>query len=263
MERREFLEVTAAVAGATRLAAPFAGVRVPPSDTVRFGMIGVGMQGSGLLGDAIALPGVTCAAAADLYDGRHALAKEIAGPNLPATREYRRLLDDKTIDCIVAAVPDHWHRRMVVEAVSAGKDIYIEKPMSHTAADGVAMVDAVRKSGRILQVGSQRVSSPICAKAKEMIAQGVIGDLTLVEGWNGRNDPTGAWEYPPPPDLSSQTLDWDTWQNDVPKRPFDANIFARWRCWKEYGTGVAVGLLSPLSCRPRFMVRPPRTRPHG
>src|SRR5205814_8007995 len=71
MKRREFLEVTAAAAGATRLAAPFAGVRVPPSDTVRFGMIGVGMQGSGLLGDAIALPGVTCAAAADLYDGRH------------------------------------------------------------------------------------------------------------------------------------------------------------------------------------------------
>ncbi len=161
MKRRQFLEVTAAAAGASRLAAPFAGVRVPPSDTVRFGMIGVGMQGSGLLGAAIVLPGVTCAAAADLYDGRHTLAKEIAGANLPATREYRRLLDDKTIDCIVAAVPDHWHRRMVVEAVSAGKDIYIEKPMSHTAAEGVVMVDAVRKSGRILQVGSQRVTSQI------------------------------------------------------------------------------------------------------
>src|SRR2546430_14355093 len=159
MERREFLEVTAAVAGATRLAAPFAGVRVPPSDTVRFGMIGVGMQGSGLLGDAIALPGVTCAAAADLYDGRHALAKEIAGPNLPATREYRRLLDDKTIDCIVAAVPDHWHRRMGVEAVGAGKDIYIEKPMSHTAADGAAMVDAVRKNGPIPQARPPPVDS--------------------------------------------------------------------------------------------------------
>src|SRR5881396_728078 len=191
MKRREFLEVTAAAAGASRLAAP--------SDTVRFGMIGVGMQGSGLLGAATSLPGVTCAGAADLYDGRHALAKEIAGPNLPATREYRRLLDDKTIDCIVAAVPDHWHRRMVVEAVSAGKDIYIEKPMSHTAADAVAMVDAVKKSGRILQVGSQRVSSPICAKVKEMIAQGVLGDLTLVEGWNGRKDPTGAGRYRPPP----------------------------------------------------------------
>src|SRR5205814_8265331 len=153
---------------------------------------------------------------------------------------------DKTIDCIVAAVPDHWHRRMVVEAVSAGKDIYIEKPMSHTAAEGAAMVDAVRKSGRILQVGSQRVSSQICAKAKEMIAQGVLGELTLVEGWNGRNDPTGAWEYPPPPDLSPQTLDWETWQNDVPKRPLDPNIFARWRCWKEYGTGVAGALHPPL-----------------
>jgi len=114
------------------------------------------MQGNGLLGTSIRLPGVVCAGAADLYDGRHTLAKEIAGATLPTTREYRRLLDDKTIDCIVAAVPDHWHKRMVVEAVSAGKDIYIEKPMSHSAADGVAMVDAVKKSGRILQVGSQR-----------------------------------------------------------------------------------------------------------
>src|SRR5213593_2648955 len=252
--RREFLELSGAAVGASLAPTSLRAGRVPPSDTVRFGMIGVGMQGSGLLGSAISLPGVTCAGAADLYDGRHMLAKEIAGPNLPATREYRRLLDDKTIDCIVAAVPDHWHRRMVLEAVSAGKDIYIEKPMSHTAAEGVAMVDAVRKSGRILQVGTQRVSSPICAKVKEMIAQGVLGDLTLVEGWNGRNDPTGAWEYPPPPDLSAQTLDWDTWQNDVPKRPFDANIFARWRCWKEYGTGVAGDLLVHLISGMMFML---------
>src|SRR2546422_10244011 len=118
MKRREFLEVTAAAAGASRLAAPFAGVRIPPSDTVRFGMIGVGMQGSGLLGSAISLPGVTCAGAADLYDGRHILAKEIVGPNLPATREYRRLLDDKTIDCIVAAVPRSEERRVGKECRS-------------------------------------------------------------------------------------------------------------------------------------------------
>src|SRR6266576_625931 len=234
--RREFLEASAAAAGVSFVAEPFTFRKVAPSDTVRFGMVGIGMQGSGLLRTSISLPGVTCAAAADLYDGRHTLAKEIAGANLPTTREYRRLLDGKTIDCIVAAVPDHWHKRMVVEAVSAGKDIYIEKPMSHTAADGVAMVDAVKKSGRILQVGSQRVSSAICAKAKEIVAAGTLGDLTLVEGWLGRNDPTGAWEYPPPPDLSLQTLDWDTWQNDVPKRALDPNIFARWRCWKEYGT---------------------------
>ncbi|HKA58867.1 MAG TPA: Gfo/Idh/MocA family oxidoreductase [Gemmatimonadales bacterium] len=244
--RREFIELSAAAAGASFAAQPFRFRRVAPSDTVRFGMVGVGMQGNGLLGTSIQLPGVTCAGAADLYDGRHTLAKEIAGANLPTTREYRRLLDDKNIDCIVAAVPDHWHKRMVVEAVSAGKDIYIEKPMSHSPADGVAMVDAVKKSNRILQVGSQRVSSQICAKAKELLAQGAIGDLMMVEARLGRNDPTGAWEYPPPPDLSPKTLDWDTWQNDVPKRAFDANIFARWRCWKEYGTGVAGDLLVHL-----------------
>ena len=184
--RREFLEVSAAAAGISAVGQPLKFRRLAPSDTVRFGMVGIGMQGSGLLGTSVSLPGVTCAAAADLYDGRHTLAKEIAGANLPTTREYRRLLDDKTIDCIVAAVPDHWHKRMVVEAVSAGKDIYIEKPMSHTAADGEAMVDAVKKSGRILQVGSQRVSSQICAKAREMISKGAIGNLMLVEGWLGR-----------------------------------------------------------------------------
>jgi len=143
---------------------------------------------------------------------------------------------------------------MVVEAVGAGKDIYIEKPMSHTAADGVAMVDAAKRSGRIVQIGSQRVSSQICAKVKELIAQGMIGDLMLVEGWLGRNSPTGAWQYPPPPDLSPQTLDWDTWQGTVPKRAFDPNIFARWRCWKEYGTGVAGDLLVHLVSGMMFML---------
>ncbi|HEV8508917.1 MAG TPA: Gfo/Idh/MocA family oxidoreductase [Gemmatimonadales bacterium] len=244
--RREFLEVSAAAAGVSLAVKPFRFRPVGPSDTVRFGMVGVGMQGSGLLGTSIQLPGVTCGGAADLYDGRHTLAKEIAGPNLPTTRRYQQLLDDKNIDCIVAAVPDHWHRRMVVDAVSAGKDIYCEKPMSHSAADGVAMVDAAKKTNRIVQIGSQRVSSQICAKAKELIAQGAIGELMMVEGQLGRNDPTGAWQYPPPPDLSPRTLDWDTWQGDVPKRPFDANLFARWRCWKEYGTGVAGDLLVHL-----------------
>ena len=254
--RREFIGVGAAVAGAslaektlrlTPRARSIPKRTVAPSDRIRFGMIGVGMQGSSLLGESIRLPGVECAAAADLYDGRHALAREIVRPDLPVTRRYQQLLDDKNIDCIVAAVPDHWHRQVVIDAVSAGKDIYCEKPMSHSAADGVAMVAAAKKSGRIVQIGSQRVSSNICAKAHEMISQGMLGDLMLVEGWLGRNEPTGAWEYPPPPDLSPSTVDWDTWQGDVrPKRPLDPNVFARWRCWKEYGTGVAGDLLVHL-----------------
>jgi predicted dehydrogenase len=225
-----------------------------PGDRLRFGIVGVGMQGSGLLDNAIQLPGVQCVAACDLYDGRHTLAKEIAGPAIRTTRRYQELLDDKGIDCVVAAVPDHWHRRLVVDAVRAGKDIYIEKPMSHSPADGIAMVAAAKETGRIVQVGSQRVSSVICTKAKGMLAKGIVGDLTLVEGSLGRNDPTGAWEYPPPPDLSPQNLDWDTWQNDVPKRPFDPKIFARWRCWKEYGTGVAGDLLVHLVSGMMYML---------
>src|SRR5256714_3236352 len=268
--RREFLEVSAAAAGGSLAArtvlltpepAPDAERRILPSDTVRFGMIGVGMQGSGLIGTSIGIPGVECAGAADLYDGGHTLAREIVRPNLPVTRRYRDLLDNKNIDCIVAAVPDHWHRQVVIDAVGAGKDIYCEKPMSHTAADGVAMVDAAKKSGRIVQIGSQRVSSLVCAKAKQIISQGMLGDLMLVEGWLGRNDPTGAWQYPPPFDLSPQNLDWDTWQGDVPKRPFDPLIFARWRCWKEYGTGVAGDLLVHLISGMMFMLginEPPR-----
>jgi len=253
--RRRFLGITAA-AGATLAAKTIvlnpeplfaAGRSAAASDRVRFGMIGIGMQGSGLLGTSITLPGVECVAACDLYDGRHTLAREItAKADLPVTRRYHELLDNKDIDCIVAAVPDHWHKQVVVDAVSAGKDIYCEKPMSHTPADGVAMVEAAQRTGRIVQIGSQRVSSLLCKKARELVAQGMLGDLMLVEGWLGRNDPTGAWEYPPPTDLSTTTLDWDTWQGDVPKRAFDPLLFARWRCWREYGTGVAGDLLVHL-----------------
>ncbi|HEY6767462.1 MAG TPA: Gfo/Idh/MocA family oxidoreductase [Candidatus Sulfotelmatobacter sp.] len=262
--RRRFLEIGAGAAGAslaagTTLLNPqplMAGPRpVPPSDRLRFGMIGIGMQGSQLLAQSIELPGIECVAASDLYDGRHTLARETTGKaDLPVTRRYHELLADKNIDCIVAAVPDHWHRQVVVDTVMAGKDIYCEKPMSHSPADGAAMVEAAKKTGRIVQIGSQRVSSLICAKAKELVSQGTLGDLMMVEGWLGRNDPTGAWEYPPPTDLSPSTLDWDTWQGDVPKREFNPHIFARWRCWKEYGTGLAGDLLVHLVSGMMFML---------
>jgi predicted dehydrogenase len=216
-------------------------------DQIRFGIIGIGMQGSGLLTGAVSLPGVECVGAADLYDGRHTLAKEITNnPDLFTTREYKKLLDRKDIDCIIAAVPDHWHKRIVVDACNAGKDIYIEKPMTHKVADGFEMVEAAKKNDRIVMVGSQRVSSVLCEKARELYSSGSIGEVEHVELTLGRNDPTGAWVYPPPPDLSPETLDWDTWLNDAPKIPFNAEHFARWRCWKEYGTGVAGDLMVHL-----------------
>jgi len=152
------------------------------------------------------------------------------------------------------AVPDHWHKQVVVDALAAGKDVYCEKPMSHNPADGLAMVAAAKKTDRIVQIGAQRTSSVLCAKAKELLEQGVIGDLNLIEATYGRNDPNGAWEYPIPPDLSPQNLDWDTWQGTAPKKPFDPYAFARWRCWKEYGTGVAGDLLVHLISGMQFVL---------
>jgi predicted dehydrogenase len=249
--RRNFLQATGlalsalGASEATLLKAdPFAPASGEP---IRFGIIGVGMEGSGVLANAIALPGVECVAAADLYDGRHLLAKQITGnPNLFTTRNYHELLDRKDIDCILAAVPDHWHMRVVVDACNAGKDIYCEKPMSHSAGQGFEMIAAAQKNSRIVQIGSQRVSSALCKQARKLYHDGAIGDVEMVELSMGRNSPNGAWIYPPPPDLSPQNLDWDTWLNDAPKIPFSPERFARWRCWKEYGTGVGGDLMVHL-----------------
>jgi len=255
ISRRNFLQTTAGVAGAVlagraipldadpEYAIP---TSVPASDQLQLGIVGIGMQGSGLLSNAIALPGVQCVSACDLYDGRHTLAKEIAGPSVATTRRYQDLLDNKDIDCLIVAVPDHWHGKIVCDSVSAGKDVYCEKPMSHNVADGAAMVAAAQKTDRIVQVGSQRTSSALFTKAKQLYDQGAIGELFEVELSLGRNDPTGAWEYPPPPDLSPANLDWDTWLGTAPKKAFDPLTFARWRCWKEYGTGVAGDLMVHL-----------------
>lgn len=262
LSRRNFLRTTAGAAGVSLMPgsvllnaegiAPVNTAPVAAGDRVRFGIVGVGMEGSGLLSTAVQLPGVECVAAADLYDGRHELAREIVGKPIRTTRRYQELLDAKDIDAIIIAVPDHWHKQVVVDALGAGKDVYCEKPMSHTPSDGLAMVAAAKKTDRIVQIGAQRTSSVMCAKAKALYEQGAIGELNLIEATLGRNDPTGAWEYPPPPDLSPQNLDWDTWQGTVPKKAFDPLTFARWRCWKEYGTGVAgdllVHLISGMQC---------------
>src|ERR1035438_2347302 len=230
LTRRNFLQTAAGAAGlalATKaIALPEPAYAQqwatgPSGEMVQFGIIGIGMQGSGLLKTAVELPGTKCIAACDLWDGRQTLAKEIAGP-------------------------DHGHKQIVVDAMAAGKDVYCEKPMSHSVADGAAMVAAARKSGRIVQIGSQRTSSALLAKAKQLYDQGAIGELLSVELSLGRNDPTGAWEYPPPPGLAPDNFDWDTWQGTVPKKAFDPITYARWRCWKEYGTGVAGDLMVHL-----------------
>ena len=104
---------------------------VAASDRLRMGMIGVGEQGAGVLRRAVAHPGIECVGACDLWDGRHTLAQEIVGKPIKCTRHYQELLDDKSIDIIINATPDHWHSKIVVDSCNAGKDIYSEKPMTH------------------------------------------------------------------------------------------------------------------------------------
>ena len=219
---------------------------VAPSDRVRFASIGTGTRGCELLQASLAVPGIECAAVCDLYDSRHEAAQETLQKMVPATRSYREILDRKDVDAVIVAVPDHQHRRIVVDACAAGKDVYCEKPMSHNIEDGFAMVDAVRKNNRILQVGSQRVSSIVYEKARELFAAGALGEVFFIEGFSDRNSASGAWVYPIPPDASEQTIDWNEFLVGAPKRPFDAARFFRWRCFSDYGEGLAGDLFVHL-----------------
>ena len=220
---------------------------VPPSDTVRFGIIGTGVEGCTLLTASLPVPGVECVAAADLYDSRHIAAKEaLHGKDIATTRDYRRILDRKDIDAVIVATPDHWHRKAVTDVVESGKDVYCEKPMSHTVEDGLAMVEVIERNKRMCTVGSQRVSSILYAKAKEIWDSGKLGMVdTIMAAWD-RNTDSGAWVYPIPPDASLQTIDWKTWLDGASPRPFDPVRFFRWRCYKDYGAGLAGDLFVHL-----------------
>ncbi len=253
--RRDFMRigassVAAGAAAKVTLLEPTAlwgaGRTIAASDRVRFASIGTGTRGCELLTASLDVPGVECVAVCDLYDSRHEAAQESIKAQVPATRSYKEILDRNDVDAVIVAVPDHQHRRIVVDACAAGKDVYCEKPMSHSVADGFAMVDAVRKNNRILQVGSQRVSSIVYEKARELYASGALGDVFFIEGSSDRNSPSGAWVYPIPPDANEQTIDWNEFLVGAPKRPFDAARFFRWRCFSDYGEGLAGDLFVHL-----------------
>src|SRR5437764_7760682 len=135
---------------------------------------------------------------------------------------------------------------MSIDAMNAGKDVYCEKPMVRLVEDGHAVIDTEKRTGRILQVGSQRVSSVVYQKAKELIEAGAIGDINLVEAWVDRNSAIGAWQYSIPPDASPATIDWDRFLGRAPKRPFEPIRLFRWRNYRDYGTGVGGDLFVHL-----------------
>ncbi len=206
---------------------------------IRFVSIGTGIRGCDLLRSAAKVPNGECVGTADLYTMHQKAGVEAYGKDIPTVRDYRSLLDRKDVDAVIVATADFQHRRVVLDCIEAGKDVYCEKPMSHNVADGFAMVDAVQKNKRIFQAGSQRVSSPVVKKAAEFVKAGRLGEITLIEGHTDRNSDSGAWVYPIAPDASPETIDWKSWLRDAPDRPFDAARFFRWRCWADYGEGVA------------------------
>ena len=211
---------------------------VPAGERIRIALIGAGGQGMYDTRTALRVPGTELTACADVYDGRLIRSREVWGPQLFTTRDYREVLARPDVDAVIVATPDHWHARIAIDAMKAGKDVYVEKPMVQHVDEGVRVVAAARESNRILLVGSQRVSSIIYAKARELYRSGAIGELNLVEAWINRNSALGAWQYSIPPDASPETVDWDRFIGHAPKRPFDAIRLFRWRNYGDYGTGI-------------------------
>ena len=240
--RRDFLKTVggaAATAPVVLRAQTSAPSQAPSSnDRIRFAAIGVGIRGQQDLLSALRTPGVELVAAADVYDGRLTFARERWGNQLFTSRDYREVLARRDVDAVLIAAPDHWHTQMAIDAMNAGKDVYVEKPMVQQLDEGPRIIETARQTNRILQVGSQHPSSIVYGKARELYRAGVIGELNLVEAWINRNSSMGAWQYSIPPDASPQTIDWDRFLGRAPKRPFDPVRLFRWRNYRDYGTGI-------------------------
>ncbi len=225
-----------------------------PGDKIRIATIGVGGQGSGDTRTALQTGMAELVAVADIYDGRRERAQEVWGKQIFTTRDYREVLARSDVDAVIIGTPDHWHAQISVDAMNAGKDVYCEKPVVQMLPDGHKVIEAEKKTGKIFQVGSQRVSSIVFAKAKELLASGVIGQLNMVEAWINRRSNQAAWQYSIPPDARPDRIDWDRFLGNAPKVPFEPVRLFRWRNYRAYGTGIGGDLFIHLFSGLHFMV---------
>ena len=230
--RRNFFQSTAAGLAAARAA-------YAANDKIQIALIGAGGMGQGDARMATSIPGVKLVAACDIYDGRLQHCRELWGNDIFTTRDYREVLDRKDIDAVIVGTPDHWHSRISVEAMNAGKDVYCEKPMVHKIPQAREVLNAQTKTGKMFQVGSQYASSLMFLKAQQLLKSGAIGELNMVEAWLDRNSAIGAWQYSIPPDATPEHIDWDRFLGNAPKRPFEPIRLFRWRNYNDYGTGLA------------------------
>lgn len=224
MDRRTFLLATAASQSAI----------LGANDRLRVGIIGAGGRGRYLTAQFKEL-GANMAAVCDVYEPNLQAGLKEASTGAKSFREYRKLLDDPAIEAVIVATPDHWHARMVIDAVEAGKDVYVEKPMTHTIDDGFAMIEAVRRTKRIVQVGTQRRSAEMFLDAKKVFDSGPVGTVRLV---------TSAW-FNNQKSLTNRTftgeLDWNQWLGTAPKRDPDPVRFFNWYWFWDYSGGLLIG----------------------
>ncbi len=200
----------------------------------RVGVIGSGGRGRFLI-DQFKEVGATVAAVCDIYQPNLRRGVAAASTGAASFEDYRKLLEDRSLQAVVIATPDHWHARMAIDAVEAGKDVYLEKPLAHTVDEGFALIDAVRRTKRILQVGTQRRSAEMFQQARGRLHPSELGEVRLVTSmWlNNQSGLTArALEGP---------LDWKQWLGSAPKRDVDAMRFFNWYYFWDYSGGLLVG----------------------
>jgi predicted dehydrogenase len=248
MDRRNFLKNSAVAAA---LAGSAARVVRGANDKIQIGWIGVGTRGYAAIewlkkaaGDTVAIPAIC-----DTFEGYRARAKDrvqtIWGNTPAAYDDYHDLLADRSIDAVFIMTPEHLHHEMAIDAMRAGKHVYVEKPLAHTIEEGFEIVREWKKSGKIVQVGTQNRSSSLYKKAKEMVQQGMIGDVHFVRAFWYRNstDDKPAWRYAIPPDATEQNTDWLKFLGPAPRRPWDAQRYFQWRLYWDYSGGISTDLL--------------------
>ncbi len=209
-----------------------------PSSTVHLGVIGAGSRGTFMMSVFQKDPALRVSGICDVYEpnlerGLAAAAK--GGSSARAFRNYRQLLDDKSIDAVLIGTPEHWHARMVLDAIAAGKDVYVEKPLCRTPEEGVALVEAEKKTRQIIQVGMQRRSYDLYLQGRELVASGVLGNVRMVRSWWLNNYLKGN----PASAKLDGPLDWEQWQGPLQKRvPVNADLFRNWRNYRDYAGGI-------------------------
>jgi predicted dehydrogenase len=207
-----------------------------PSDQVVLGVIGSGGRGTAVMAVFQQHAEVRIGAICDVYEPNleNALSQaNKAGSKPKAYRNYKELLADKDIQAVLIATPEHWHAQMVLDAIAAGKDIYVEKPLCHTPEEGVTLVEAEKKSKCVIQVGMQRRSYDLYLNARKIMAAGSLGRVRMVRSW-WLNNSLGA----SPVQALNGKLDWEQWEGPAERRPFAADRFRNWREYSEYSGGI-------------------------